>query len=104
VNIPPRALAGLRTVDRQAWLLLMFAKCKTGAVETGPLVAYQAFGRHADLMTLAKTLEGASPAAAMLNDRRNRPQLAPECTPHPPHPPTFGGNPIADRAGIAPSK
>ncbi|MBS0210609.1 MAG: aspartate aminotransferase family protein [Planctomycetes bacterium] len=97
VNIPPADfLPGLRRLADQHKLLLMFDEVQTGCGRTGHWFAYQHFGVTPDVMTLAKSLCGGVAGGAMLA----RPEVAAYLKPGT-HAATFGGNPLAARAGIA---
>jgi acetylornithine/succinyldiaminopimelate/putrescine aminotransferase len=75
---------------------LIFDEVQTGCGRTGDWFAYQHFGVTPDAMTLAKALCGGIAGGALLA----RPEIAPSLRPGM-HAATFGGNPIAARAGIA---
>jgi acetylornithine/succinyldiaminopimelate/putrescine aminotransferase len=97
IRIPPDGfLQGLRRLCDEHGLLLMFDEVQSGFGRTGQWFAYQNFGVTPDLMTLAKALCGGVAGAALLTT----PQIAPSLRPGM-HAATFGGNPIAARAGIA---
>lgn len=97
VVIPPDGfLAGLRQLADDNNLLLMFDEVQTGCGRTGEWFAYQYFGVTPDVITLAKTICGGVAGAAMLTTAEIAPSLRPGM-----HAATFGGNPIAARAGIA---
>jgi len=97
VRIPPAGfLQGLRKLCDENGLLLIFDEVQTGCGRTGHWFAYQHFGVQPDVMTLAKALCGGIAGGAMLA----RPEIAPSLRPGM-HAATFGGNPIAARAGIA---
>jgi acetylornithine/N-succinyldiaminopimelate aminotransferase len=97
IVLPPEGfLAGLRQLCDRHELLLMFDEVQTGCGRTGHWFAYQHFGVEPDVMTLAKALCGGIAGAAMLV----RPEIAPSLRPGM-HAATFGGNPIAARAGLA---
>jgi len=97
VRIPSREfLAGLRRLCDQHGLLLIFDEVQTGCGRTGHWFSYQRFGVTPDILTLAKSLCGGIAGGAMLA----RPEVAPSLRPGM-HAATFGGNPIASRAGIA---
>jgi acetylornithine/N-succinyldiaminopimelate aminotransferase len=82
INIPPPDfLPGLRQLCDENNLLLMFDEVQTGCGRTGQWFAYEHFGVVPDVMTLAKALCGGVAGGALLT--------------------TFGGNPIAARAGLA---
>ncbi|MCE9552512.1 MAG: aspartate aminotransferase family protein [Planctomycetes bacterium] len=97
VNIPPEGfLAGLRKLADQHGLLLVFDEVQTGCGRTGEWFAYQHFGVVPDVMTLAKSLCGGVAGGALLTTAEFAPSLRPGM-----HAATFGGNPLAARAGIA---
>jgi predicted acetylornithine/succinylornithine family transaminase len=97
VRIPPDGfLQGLRRLTRERELLLMFDEVQTGCGRTGEWFAYQHFGVTPDVMTLAKALCGGIAGGALLTTAEIAPSLRPGM-----HAATFGGNPIAARAGIA---
>lgn len=89
-------LQGLRDLCDQNDMLLMFDEVQCGSGRTGQWFAYQHFGVTPDVMTLAKSLCGGIAGAAMLTTKEIAPSLRPGM-----HAATFGGNPIAARAGIA---
>jgi len=93
---PGGFLAGLRKLADENGLLLMFDEVQTGCGRTGQWFAYQTFGVTPDVMTLAKAICGGVTGAAMLT----RPEIALSLRPGM-HAATFGGNPVAARAGIA---
>jgi acetylornithine/N-succinyldiaminopimelate aminotransferase len=97
VRTPPDGfLAGLRRLCDANGLLLMFDEVQTGCGRTGHWFAYQRYGVTPDVMTLAKAVCGGIAGGAMLTT----PEIAPSLRPGM-HAATFGGNPIAARAGIA---
>ncbi|HEY2839422.1 MAG TPA: aspartate aminotransferase family protein [Pirellulales bacterium] len=97
VNLPPPGfLEGLRKLADDNGLLLIFDEVQTGCGRTGNWFAYQHFGVTPDIMTLAKAICGGVAGGALLTT----PQIAPSLRPGM-HAATFGGNPIAARAGIA---
>jgi predicted acetylornithine/succinylornithine family transaminase len=97
VNLPPDGfLAGLRRIADEQGLLLVFDEVQTGCGRTGKWFAYQHFGVTPDVMTLAKALCGGIAGGALLTTAEIAPSLRPGM-----HAATFGGNPIAARAGIA---
>jgi predicted acetylornithine/succinylornithine family transaminase len=93
---PDGFLAGLRKLADENGLLLIFDEVQTGCGRTGQWFAYQHFGVTPDIMTLAKALCGGIAGGALLTT----PDIAPSLRPGM-HAATFGGNPIAARAGIA---
>ena len=97
IRLPPEGfLPGLRKLADDHGLLLIFDEVQTGCGRTGEWFAYQHYGVTPDVMTLAKALCGGIAGGAMLTT----PQIAPSLRPGT-HAATFGGNPIAARAGIA---
>lgn len=89
-------LQGLRDLCNENEMLLMFDEVQCGSGRTGEWFAYQHFGVTPDVMTLAKSLCGGIAGGAMLTTHEIAPSLRPGM-----HAATFGGNPIAARAGIA---
>ena len=97
IRLPPAEfLPGLRRLADEHGLLLMFDEVQTGCGRTGNWFAYEHFGVTPDVMTLAKALCGGLAGGAMLTTAEIAPSLRPGM-----HASTFGGNPIAARAGIA---
>jgi predicted acetylornithine/succinylornithine family transaminase len=97
IRIPSRDfLLGLRRLADERDLLLIFDEVQTGCGRTGNWFAYQHFGVTPDVMTLAKALCGGVAGGAMLTTAEIAPSLRPGM-----HAATFGGNPLAARAGIA---
>jgi acetylornithine/succinyldiaminopimelate/putrescine aminotransferase len=97
VRMPPEGfLKGLRDICDENGLLLVFDEVQAGCGRTGDWFAYQHFGVTPDVITLAKSLCGGVAGGAMLTT----PEIAPSLRPGM-HAATFGGNPIAARAGIA---
>ena len=97
IRIPPAGfLQGLRKLCDERGLLLMFDEVQTGCGRTGEWFAYQKYGVTPDVMTLAKAVCGGIAGGALLA----KPEIAPALRPGM-HAATFGGNPIAARAGIA---
>ena len=97
VRIPTvEFLSGLRRLADENDLLLVFDEVQTGCGRTGHWFAYQHFGVTPDVMTLAKSISGGIAGGAMLTTKEIAPSLRPGM-----HAATFGGNPIAARAGIA---
>lgn len=97
VRIPPDGfLAGLRELADENELLLVFDEVQTGCGRTGKWFGYQHFGVVPDVITLAKAICGGLSGGAMLTTAEIAPSLRPGM-----HAATFGGNPIAARAGIA---
>jgi predicted acetylornithine/succinylornithine family transaminase len=93
---PPAFLRGLRDIADKHNLLLIFDEVQCGCGRTGKWFGYEHAGVTPDVMTLAKSLCGGIAGAALLTT----PEIAPSLRPGM-HAATFGGNPIAARAGIA---
>jgi acetylornithine/N-succinyldiaminopimelate aminotransferase len=93
---PPEFLRGLRKLADEHGLLLIFDEVQAGCGRTGKWFAYQHYGVEPDIMTLAKSLCGGIAGAALLAKKEIAKSLRPGM-----HAATFGGNPIAARAGIA---
>ena len=97
IRIPPDDfLPGLRKLADDHELLLMFDEVQAGFGRTGHWFAYQRTDVVPDVMTLGKGLCGGIAGAAMMTT----PDIAPSLRPGM-HAATFGGNPLAARAGIA---
>jgi acetylornithine/succinyldiaminopimelate/putrescine aminotransferase len=97
VQIPPdEFLPGLRKLADKHGVLLIFDEVQSGCGRTGKWFAYEHAGVTPDVMTLAKSLCGGIAGAALLATAEVAPSLRPGM-----HAATFGGNPIAARAGIA---
>ncbi|TWT88412.1 Acetylornithine aminotransferase [Pseudobythopirellula maris] len=97
VRLPPEGfLQGLRDLCDEHGLLLVFDEVQAGCGRTGEWFAYQNYSVTPDVMTLAKSLCGGVAGGAMLTTAEIAPSLRPGM-----HAATFGGNPIAARAGIA---
>lgn len=97
INIPPQDfLPGLRKLCDEHGLVLVFDEVQSGCGRTGNWFAYQHFNVVPDVMTLAKSLCGGIAGGAMMVKKEMAPSLRPGM-----HAATFGGNPIAARAGIA---
>lgn len=97
VRLPPDDfLPGLRQIADENDVLLIFDEVQTGCGRTGKWFAYQHTSITPDIMTLAKSLCGGIAGGALLAKQEIAPSLRPGM-----HAATFGGNPIAARAGIA---
>lgn len=96
VNLP--SLDYLREVralcDSRQWLL-MFDEVQTGVARTGRWFAHQHVGIEPDVMTLAKGLGSGMPIGACLAWGEAANTFSPGT-----HGSTFGGNPLACRAGL----
>jgi acetylornithine/succinyldiaminopimelate/putrescine aminotransferase len=97
VRMPPEGFwQGLRKICDDRHLLLVFDEVQTGCGRTGQRFGYQHFGVEPDIMTLAKSVSGSLPGAAMLAKTEIAPSLRPGT-----HAATYGGNPISAAAGVA---
>jgi len=97
VRLPPEGfLQGLRRLADENQLLLIFDEVQSGCGRTGRWFAHQHYGVEPDIMTLAKSLCGGIAGGALLATKEVAPSMKPGM-----HAATFGGNPIAARAGIA---
>jgi predicted acetylornithine/succinylornithine family transaminase len=97
INLPaPGYLEGLRNLCTERGALLMLDEVQTGLGRTGKWFAYQHFGIEPDVLTCAKALAGGVACGVMLARREVATSLRPGM-----HASTFGGNPIACRAGLA---
>ena len=97
VRMPPEGfLQGLRKICDDNNLLLVFDEVQTGCGRTGHWFGYQHFGVEPDVITLAKSVSGSLPGAAMLAKTEIAASLQPGT-----HAATYGGNPISAAAGIA---
>jgi acetylornithine/N-succinyldiaminopimelate aminotransferase len=97
INIPPdEYLPGLREICDRTGTLLIFDEVQTGMGRTGKWFAHQHFGVTPDIMTVAKALASGVAAGVMMATHEVAEILKPGM-----HASTYGGNPIACRAGLA---
>jgi acetylornithine/succinyldiaminopimelate/putrescine aminotransferase len=97
VNLPaPGYLEGLRKLCTDRGALLILDEVQTGMGRTGEWFGYQHYGIEPDILTCAKALAGGVAVGVMMA----KPEVAKTLQPGM-HASTFGGNPIACRAGIA---
>jgi predicted acetylornithine/succinylornithine family transaminase len=99
VNVPdPGYLPGLRKLCDDRGVLFMLDEVQTGMGRTGQWFAYQQYGVEAepDVLTCAKALAGGIAAGVLIAQPNVAEVLKPGM-----HASTFGGNPIACRAGLA---
>jgi 4-aminobutyrate aminotransferase len=95
--VPPEGfLQGLREICDRHGVLLIADEVQTGLGRTGRMFAVEHWGVVPDVICLAKALGGGLPLGAMLA-RRDVVNAWPPAA----HGTTFGGNPIACRAGLA---
>ncbi len=97
VNLPqPGYLEGIRKLCDERGVLLILDEVQTGMGRTGEWFAYQNYGFEPDILTCAKALAAGVAAGVAIA----RPHIAAALKPGM-HASTFGGNPIACRAGLA---
>lgn len=97
VNIPsPDYLPSLRELCDRHHLLLVLDEVQTCMGRTGRWFGYQHSGAVPDIVTLSKALAGGVACGAMMA----KPDVAASLKPGM-HAATFGGNPLATRAGLA---
>ena len=96
VEAAPGYLEGLRALCDEQGILLIFDEVQCGVARTGRWFAHQHEGVNPDIMTLAKGLGGGVPIGATLCNAEVGQGFAPGA-----HASTFGGNPLACRAGKA---
>ncbi len=96
VPAPPELLQRLRTLCDATGIVLIVDEIQTGFARTGRLFALEHAGVEADLMTLAKSLAGGFPLAAVTGKAEIMDA---------PHPGgiggTYGGSPVGCAAGLA---
>lgn len=97
INVPSAGyLPGLRQLCDERGVLLILDEVQTGLGRTGNWFAYQDSGITPDILTCAKALAGGVAAGVMMATPEVASTLKPGM-----HASTFGGNPIACRAGLA---
>lgn len=97
IIVPPDGwLRALRELCDRKGVLLILDEVQTGVGRTGTFFAYEHDGVTPDIVTLAKGLGGGVPIGAMLARREVAEGFQPGL-----HATTFGGNPLACRAGQA---
>jgi predicted acetylornithine/succinylornithine family transaminase len=97
INIPAEGyLPGLRKLCNDRGALLILDEVQTGMGRTGEWFAYQHTTIKPDILTCAKALAGGIAAGVMMTTTEIARTLKPGM-----HASTFGGNPIACRAGLA---
>jgi predicted acetylornithine/succinylornithine family transaminase len=97
VNTPSEGyLSGLREICDQHNLLLIFDEVQTAMGRLGTLFGYQSYGVIPDILTMAKSLGGGAPIAAMLAKQHIAASFTPGA-----HAATFGGNPLVTAAAYA---
>ena len=97
INIArPSYLKKLRELADGKNVLLIFDEVQSGMGRTGKMFAFKNFRVRPDIMTLAKSLGGGTAIGAMVARTDVAAKLVPGT-----HASTFGGNPLATRAGMA---
>ena len=92
----PGYLEGVRKLCDERGVLLILDEVQTGMGRTGEWFAYQNFGIEPDILTCAKALASGVAAGVAIARAEVAAALKPGM-----HGCTFGGNPIACRAGLA---
>jgi 4-aminobutyrate aminotransferase/(S)-3-amino-2-methylpropionate transaminase len=96
IPAPPEFLQALRQIADEHGIVLIADEIQTGFSRTGKLFATEYAGIEPDLMTMAKSLAGGFPLAAVLGKAEIMDA---------PHPGglggTYGGSPVACAAGLA---
>ena len=87
-------LLGLRELCNERGILLLFDEVQCGVGRTGQMFAHLSAGIKPDAMALAKGLGGGVPIGAVVCSQELADELKPGS-----HGTTFGGNPLATRAG-----
>lgn len=88
-------LEGVRALCDEAGALLIFDEVQCGVGRIGTLWAYEYFGVTPDVVTWAKGIGGGVPLGVMASNERASKGFA-----YGSHASTFGGNPLAARAGL----
>ncbi len=97
INLPaPGYLEGVRRLCDERGVLLILDEVQTGLGRTGEWFAYQHHGIEPDILTCAKALAAGVAAGVAIATPEVAAALKPGM-----HASTFGGNPIACRAGLA---
>jgi predicted acetylornithine/succinylornithine family transaminase len=86
---------GLAALCRKKNLLLIVDEIQSGMGRTGKFFAFEHYGVHPDIVTLAKGLAGGLPLGATLASPRVAQHMVPGL-----HGSTFGGNPVACAASL----
>jgi len=86
---------GLYELTREAGILLAIDEVQTGNGRTGKFWGFQHYGVEPDLFSTAKGLGGGIPVGALVAKNEIAEHLSPGS-----HGSTFGGNPLAMRAGL----
>lgn len=89
-------LGEVRKLCDEKGILLIFDEVQVGMGRTGKLFAYEHYGVHPDIMTLAKALGNGLPIGAMLATERFSESFGPGT-----HASTFGGTPLVTAVATA---
>ena len=92
----PQFISEVRRICDEKKLYLIFDEVQTGMGRTGRMFCHKNYGVEPDLMTLAKSLGGGFPIAAMVAKKEIADTLVPGT-----HATTFGGSPLACAAALA---
>ena len=92
----PDYLKGVRNICDEHNCLLIFDEVQVGMGRTGKLFAYEHYGVHPDIMTLAKALGNGLPIGAMLSVEKLAQAFGPGS-----HATTFGGTPLVTAVSLA---
>ncbi|MDQ2696839.1 MAG: 4-aminobutyrate--2-oxoglutarate transaminase [Pseudomonadota bacterium] len=93
---PPEFLQGLRKICDDHGILLIADEVQTGAARTGKVFAIEHYGVAPDLITMAKSLAGGFPLAAVVGRAEVMDAVGPGGIGG-----TYGGNPLACAAALA---
>lgn len=94
--VPPDGfLSGLREICDRVDALLIADEVQSGLGRTGKMFATEHWGVEPDIICLAKALGGGLPLGGVLGKKELMDQWPPAA-----HGTTFGGNPVACRAGL----
>jgi acetylornithine and succinylornithine aminotransferases len=86
----------LESLRKQHGFLVVADEIQSGIMRTGKFFAFQHFGFHPDIVTIAKPIGGGLPLGAILGNDKVAGVWS-----YGVHGTTFGGNPVACAAGIA---
>ncbi len=96
LNMPPNGfLKGLRKLCDERGIVLIFDEVQTGVGRTGEWYYYEIDGVKPDILTSAKGIGAGVPLGAMMASDAVAQGFQPGS-----HASTFGGNPLATRAGL----
>ncbi len=90
----PGFLKGLRDLCEKNNILLIYDEVQSGMGRLGKMFGYEVYGAKPDIMTLAKSLGGGLPLAAVVLDKKVEHVYT-----YGDHGTTMGGNPVACAAG-----